>query len=102
MRHEYSFAVEGYPARFIIIGFSKVVCSLGLSVFDLAFLPGKFIRERGRGSEVLKYVFVLLFGLVFGFVLQSAGFLVKAVDSLSRSDVSGVFSGASQGVSYVR
>ena len=91
MSHEYSFAVEGYPARFIIIGFSKVVCSLGLSVFDLAFLPGKLIRERGRGSEVLKYVFVLLFGLVFGYVLQSASFLVKAVDSFSRSDVSARF-----------
>jgi hypothetical protein len=50
----------------------------------------------------VKYVFVLLFGLVFGFVLQSAGFLVKAVDSFSRSDVNGVFSGSSQGVSYGR
>ena len=71
-------------------------------MFDRAFLAGKLLKERGGRSEVLKYVFVLLFGLVFGFVLQSAGFLVKAVDSLSRSDVSGVFSGASQGVSYVR
>ena len=65
-------------------------------------LAGKLIRERGGRSEVLKYVFVLLFGLVFGFVLQSAGFLVKAVDSFSRSDVNGVFSGSSQGVSYAR
>ena len=48
------------------------------------------------------YVFVLLCGLVFGYVLQSAGFLVKAVDSFSRSDVSARFTAYGQGVSYVR
>ena len=54
-------------------------------MFDRAFLAGKLLKERGGRSELIKYVFVLLFGLVFGFVLQSAGFLVKAVDSFSRS-----------------
>jgi hypothetical protein len=71
-------------------------------VFDRAFLAGKLIKERGGRSEVLKYVFVLLFGLVFGFVLQSAGFFVKAVDSFSRSDVNARFEAFGQGVSYVR
>ena len=66
-----------------------------------AFLGKQLIRERGE-REWLKYVFVLLFGLVFGFVLQSASVLVKAVDSFSRSDVNAVFKEASQGVSYVR
>jgi len=35
--------------------------------------------------ELLRFVFVLLFGLVFGYVLQSAGFLVRAVDSFRES-----------------
>jgi hypothetical protein len=71
-------------------------------VFDRAFLAGKLLKERGGRSELIKYVFVLLFGLVFGYVLQSAGFLVKAVDSFSRSDVSARFTAYGQGVSYVR
>ena len=34
---------------------------------------------------LIKYVFVLLFGLVIGYVLQSASLLLRAVDSFSRS-----------------
>ena len=71
-------------------------------MFDRAFLAGKLLKERGGWSELIKYVFVLLFGLVFGYVLQSAGFLVKSVDSFSRSGGSLMFGDASKGVSYVR
>ena len=56
-------------------------------MFDRAFLAGKQTEGKGPGLkvEVLKYVFVLLFGLMFGYVLQSASVLVRAVDSFSRS-----------------
>ena len=63
-------------------------------------MAGKFTKEAGTRERVLKYVFVLLFGLVFGYVLQSAGSLVKAVDSFSRSDVNAGFTAYGQGVTY--
>ncbi len=40
---------------------------------------------------LVRYVFVLLLGLVFGFVLQSASLVVRAVDSFGRSSVYGGF-----------
>ena len=71
-------------------------------MFDRAFLAGKLLKGQELRVRVLKYVFVLLFGLVFGYVLQSAGFLVEAVDKFSRNDVNGAFEASSQGVGYVR
>ena len=63
-----------------------------------AFLPGKPIKGESESLRVvvLRYLFVLLCGLVFGFVLQSASVLVKAVDSFGKSDSSVAFSGYSQ------
>jgi len=50
----------------------------------------------------VRYVFVLLLGLVCGYVLQSVSFLVKAVDSYVVSSRNVEFTACSQGVSYVR
>lgn len=67
--------------------------------FDLGLPGGKPLR--GESVRVLgKFVFVLLLGLVFGYILQSASLLVRAVDSFSRSGSSGVFTSYGQGVSY--
>lgn len=50
----------------------------------------------------MRCVFVLLLGLVFGFVVQSVAGLVLAVDSFSRSSGSASISVDGQGVSYAR
>jgi hypothetical protein len=47
--------------------------------------------RRLLGQKIVGLAFAALFGLVFGFVVQSLGFLVKAVDSFKRSDDSVVF-----------
>ena len=69
----------------------------------MAFLPGKHV-EGGRNLRVvvIRYVFVLLLGLVFGFVLQSAGILVKAVDSFGQRSENGAFTAFANGGDYGR
>jgi hypothetical protein len=66
--------------------------------------PGKPLRESAGGVRltVIRYVFVLLLGLVFGYVVQSVSFLVRAVDSFDRSSGNAGFTSYGQGVSYVR
>lgn len=54
-----------------------------LRAFDLGLSGDKPLR--GERLVLVKYVFVLLLGLVFGFVLQSASLLVRAVDSFGRN-----------------
>lgn len=68
--------------------------------FDLGLPGGKPLRGEGLKLMFIKCVFVLLFGLVFGYVLQSLGFLVRAVDSFGRSSVNAGFTVDRQGVSY--
>lgn len=51
---------------------------------------------------VLRYVFVLLCGLVFGFVVQSVAILVKAVDSFRRSGDNVAFTAFANGGQYGR
>jgi len=50
----------------------------------------------------VRYVFVLLLGLVCGYVLQSVGFLVRAVDSFVVSSRNVEFTAYGAGDSYVR
>ena len=63
-----------------------------LRSFDLGLPGGKPIGVGSVKLKVVRYVFVLLLGLVFGFVLQSASMLVKAVDNFSRSSENAGFS----------
>ena len=71
-------------------------------MFDLAFLSGKQAGKEGLRLTVVRYVFVLLLGLVCGFVLQSTTGLVRAVDNFSGSSGSASISVDGQGVSYAR
>jgi hypothetical protein len=67
-----------------------------------AFLPGKPLKGEGLRLTIVRYVFVLLLGLVFGFVLQSVGFCVSSVDKLVHGSDNVAIGAYGQGVSYVR
>jgi hypothetical protein len=57
-----------------------------------ASLPGKHV-EGGQSWRLilLRCVFALLIGLVCGYVIQSVGSLVRAVDNFSRNGDGAVF-----------
>lgn len=74
---------ELLPATFIVFEI-KIVPSNDDGRLNLGLSGDKPLREGGLKSVGI-YVFVLLLGFVFGYVLQSAGSLVRAVDSFSRS-----------------
>ena len=71
--------------------FWKSERSLGLGCHLTVACRGKPLRGESVKVVVVKCLFVLLLGLVFGYVLQSASLLVRAVDNWETGSGSSVF-----------